>query len=448
MARTLGAKNRPKVANNDGYANAVMGTGTARRDRSTSTYAVGGAVLDQDTLERLYMGDGFARRIVDIVANDATRAGFDIDGIDEEQEDKLESALEALSVNKHIKSALTWSRLYGGSLMILGVNDGGTLEDELNLDNARDFEFIRVYDRYQATVHVRNTDPASENYGQPESWLISPTLTGTMPYKVHNSRCIILDGAALPDRQRSANENWGASCLQACTDQLTRLGMSHQHANALLERSQQAVHKITDLAQTLARPNGEALIKQRVDLVDMVRGILNTIVVDGNEEYSVNNLGISSGVKDVLNIFAEALSAVTGIPVYLLMGRSIGGLNANGDSEQEGWYATVKAYQEENLTKPIEKIVSVQLAVMGIETEKPWHIEFNPLKIDSEKERAEVEKLEAEAKKIQMETDIGYIDAQVIDPPDLRKSERISEMYPDVDLSLEITPEPLPEPNL
>lgn len=441
MGRPAGSKNKPKTDNaivtNDGYANAFSMVGTSR-DRSTYTRASAYSLLDQYTLESMYISDGLARRVIDLVAEEMTRCGFDIDGIDESIEDKVKSKIESIGLMPALNDAVRWSRLYGGAVVVIGANDGGTLDVALNDDGVRDIEFLRVYDRYQATVQTRVTDPASANYGKPELWLISPVIAGTSPYLVHDSRILVFDGEALPDRLRSTNQYWGASTLQQCYDQLTRLGMAHQHTEHVLERIQQAVHKMPNLSTLLRSPGGEAAVRARADVVDMVRGILNTIVIDGEEDYTVQSLAMS-GIPDVLDRFAETLSAVSGIPMFLLLGRSPGGLNASGGADLDGWYAKIGSMQNDILRNPIVRVVDLVLSSMGA-ADAEWHIEFNPLKVESEKSCAEVDKLKADAAKIRMETDTGYAAIGVVDPAELRASEELQELYPTIQGELDLPP--------
>lgn len=433
MGRPAGSKNKPKAIVTDDYANAVMGSGT-RRDRSTLTRASMPTILQQTELEALYLGDGFARKVVDVVAEEMTRAGIEMEDMDESAESEVLAKLEELDAMKHANDSIRWSRLFGGAVMVMGLNDGGQLDTPLNEDGIKDVEFLRVYDRYQATVQNRVTDPMSPEYGQVEMWLMSPH-TGGAPYLVHNSRVHIFDGDAIPDRLRFSNDGWGVSALQSCMDQLKRLGMSHQWVNMLLERSQQAVHSIPGLASALRQPGGEALIQKRADVVDMVRGILNTIIIDGEENYTVSSQTMA-GVPDVMDRFAEALSAVSNIPVTLLMGRSPGGMNSTGKSDSDNWYARIESMQNDILRKPLDRLVTIILKSKGKEP-GDYKLCFKPLSVPTDKEAAEVEKLKEEAKKIKMETATGYAGINALDPDEIRQG--LEDEY-DIDASLSVAP--------
>ena len=429
MGRPKGSKNKPRIdeapeAKADDFLNAFTGLGTSR-DRQSYSRVQRGYLLDQQTLLGHYLADGFGRKIVDVPAEEMTRSGIYLEDLEDgELEKHVMAKLDELDAFKYYNDAVSWSRLFGGSLVVYGLNDGGALDAPLNPAGIKDVEFIRVYDRYEATVQERNNDPSSVDYGKPDLWLISPQSGGT-PYKVHNSRVWRFDGESLPNQLRQQNEGWGASSLQQCCDQLKRFGMSHQWTLAMLERSQQAVHGIPNLGNTLRQPGGDAMVQKRVDVVDLVRGVLNTVVTDAEETYDIKSTSMT-GVPDVIDRFAEALAAVSGIPVTILMGRAQGGLSASDKASMDAWYARIEAMWNDILRKPEDRLVSwIIMAKQGNVPE--YKLCMNPLTVLSDKEKAEVEKLEKEAEKLEAETHAIYITNQVITPDEVRA--KVGEEY-------------------
>ena len=429
MARTLGSKNKPKpqIVNTDGYAQAFSGAGT-RKDRTTFTTIKGAYLLGEGELTDLYIGDGFAKTIVDVPAEQCVSAGVDFEGMDEALKEKVLARYEELNVMKHAADAYRWARLYGGSVWVLGLNDGGTLDVPFQEGNLKEVEFIRVYNRFQAIVQTRVMDPMSKDFGEPETWQIIPYNTGA-PYIVHNSRVKVFDGEACPARMREANLQWGLSSLQGCMDQLKRLGMSHLWANMLLERAQQAVHGIPNLAATLMQPGGDAMVQKRVDVVDMVRGTLNTVIIDANETYTIASPGVGPGVVDLLNVYAEALAGVSRIPVYILMEKSASGLNGSSESNSEGWDSQVKAWQKDNLHEPLDWITQLLCFEVNGTDGGDYKLCFNPIYVPSAKEVAETEQIQANTDKLKMETRMGYLAESVIDQNEVRNMDDVKEMF-------------------
>lgn len=420
-------KKVPALVHNDGYLQAYSGAG-GRKDRTTYTTIKGAYLLGEGELTDLYIGDGFAKTIVDVPAEECVSAGVKFEDMDAALEQKVLARYEELNVMKHAADAFRWSRLYGGAVWVLGLNDGGTLDVPFQPANLKEIEFIRVYNRFQAIVQTRVLDPMSKDFGEPETWQIIPYNTGA-PYIVHNSRVKVFDGEACPARLREANLQWGLSSLQGCMDQLKRLGMSHLWANMLLERAQQAVHGIPNLAQTLMQPGGEAMVQKRVDVVDMVRGTLNTVVIDANETYAIASPGVGSGVTDLLDRYAEALTGVSRIPVYILMGKSASGLNGSSQSNAEGWNSQIKAWQKDVLHDPLDWITQLLCFEINGTDGGDYKLCFNPIYVPSAKEKAETEKLEAETEKIKMETRMGYLAESVIDQNEVRNMDDVKEMF-------------------
>lgn len=387
------------------YENVFLNVGT-KGDRSRFTRVTNARLLQYTELELLYEGDGFARKIIDLPAEEMVRAGYDIEGVDEDSEVRAE--LENIRVMPTLCNALKWSSLYGGAVVVMLVNDGGMFEDPLNVEAAKSLEQLRVYDRYQITRYEKYLDPNDTRFGRTKLYMVSP-IEGR-PYIVHESRCLVFDGVDVPDRIRERNDGWGASRLQQCYDQLIRFGMSHVWSNALLERAQQGVHGIPELTNLLREKGGEALVRRRVDLVDMTRSINNTIVIDSEETYDLKSTPLS-GVADIVDRMGLALSAVTEMPESLLFGRQQGGLNSTGKADLENWYAKIGQRQNTELLPALDRLVTVQLWVMGRYT-PDYLIKFNPLSVPSKKECAETEL--TTAKTFEIYHNIGALDASEI----------------------------------
>lgn len=387
------------------YENVFLNVGN-KGDRSAYTRAVTPRLLQYTELEGLYEGDGFARRIIDLPSEEMVRAGYDIEGVEDDGD--VRSALEGLQALEKLGDAMRWASLYGGSLVVMLVNDGRALGDPLEVERAQALEQLRVYDRWQVSHHLKYLDSNDMRFGKTEFYMVSP-IEGT-PYVVHESRCLVFDGVPVPDRVRARNDGWGASKLQQCYDQLTRFGMSHVWANALLERAQQAVHGIPELTNLLRAPGGEALVRKRVDLVDMTRSINNTIVIDAAESYDLKSTSLT-GVSDIIDRLGLALSAVTGIPESLLFGRQQSGLSNTGKGDLENWYAKIGQDQNTILLPQLDRLVTVQLHVMGRYVED-YLIKFNPLSVPSRKEIAETDYTRAQT--FEILNNIGALDASEI----------------------------------
>lgn len=429
------------IRNDGGYENVFLAVGT-RQDRGGYTRFTAPKILVEQELTDLYVSDGFARRIVDTRAEDMTRAGFCIEGLGGEDEDgesqavkDVMAALESVEAIQKLTTALRWSSLFGGGLVVMIVNDGGELTQPLNIDRANGLDSLRVYDRHRVSRCTYYDDPNDSRYGRTQTFKISPHRGSQ--YEVHESRCLIFDGLPVPDAVRETNDGWGGSAIQAAYTQLERFGMSHYWANALLERAQQAVHGIKNLSATLRAPGGEEQVRKRIDLVDMARSVNNTVVIDADgETYELKSTSFA-GVTDIIDRTGEALCAVTAYPATLLLGKQQKGIGNSGEGDLENWYAAIGQDQNVELRGPLDTLVQVVLRSKGNKT-NDYLIKFNPLWVPSDKERAEVEKTEAAAKKVKADTAAVYYGIQALDGSEVRK--QIADEYK-IDPSVEILPE-------
>lgn len=83
---------------------------------------------------------------------------------DEKAREYIEDTLAWLEWDENISTALKWSRLYGGSIAVMMIDDGGGLDEPLDLGNIRGIDEIRVYDRSIAIpdyTSIYKLDPSS-----------------------------------------------------------------------------------------------------------------------------------------------------------------------------------------------------------------------------------------------------------------------------------------------
>lgn len=390
------------------YENAFLNVGN-KRDRGAATKSVVGRRLDYQELSDLYESNGFAKWVVDLQAEEMTRQGFDLEWNGDSS--VILSPLENINTSTQITDALRWSRLYGGSVIVMLAQDGGNLDEPLNENSIRAVEQLRVYGRPEVSVMSKYEDPSDMRFGKARIYSISPA--DGITYLVHESRCLVFDGEPATNNVRSVNDGWGSSILQQCYTQVERFGMSHYWANALLERSQQAVHGIPDLSNILSRIGGEALVLKRIGLVDMARCINNTVTIDSNESYDLKATSLA-GVADLIDRFAQALCAASGIPESLLLGKMQGGLSSTGKGDLERWYGSISRAQNAKLLKPLDRLVSLQMKAMGVYKDD-YLIKFNPLFVMSEKELAEIEERWAKTFEV-------YYNTQALDSSEIRAS--------------------------
>lgn len=415
----------------DGYINLMNRYGTAQ-DNSTAYQYAGEPFTDDMELTRLYEGNGLFAKIIDRPAEEAVKHGLDIDLGDEDISEYIDSRMDDLEFEDRFATAEKWARLYGGSIIVMLIDDGRGLEEPVNWNDVQSIEELRVFERpivqpdYMSMYHRQHIGSAMQGkeLGEPEYYQVF-SLYGY--FTVHRSRCLVFRNGRLPEQTTNANYRyWGIPEYVKIKRALRECITSHEDGVKLLERSVQAIYKMKNLANMLATLDGEDMVLRRLQVIDMARGILNSIAIDADgEDYDFKTLQMS-GVKDVLDATCNMLSAVTNIPQTILFGRSPAGMNSTGESDMENFYNMVENIQKQNMKKNARTVIELILRqglAEGKIPEKPrYKVKFKALWSLSETEQAAVDQTRAQTKYTKAQTAQIYMDSSAIDPSEVRKS--------------------------
>ncbi len=435
----------------DGYSNMLNKYGTAQ-DNSTA-YQYNQEIISNDLeLIRLYEGNGLFTKIIDRPSEEAVKHGFDIDYGDESIAEYVDDRMDELELEEKFATAEKWARLYGGSIIVMLVDDGRGLEEPLDWSNVRSIEELRVFERaivqpdYSSMYHFHFMDTlnSKKKFGEPEYYQVF-SIYGY--FLVHRSRCLVFRNGRLPEQTTNAiYRYWGIPEYVKIKRALRECITSHEDGVKLLERSVQAIYKMKNLANMLSTEDGENKVLQRLQVIDMARGILNSIAIDTDgEDYDFKTLQMS-GIKDVIDATCNMLSAVTDIPQTILFGRSPAGMNSTGESDFENYYNMVENIQKQNMKANARTVIDLILkqgALEGAIPEAPkYKVKFAALWSMSDTEKANVEQTKAQTEYTKAQTAQIYMDSNALDPSEVRKSLaseggfEIEEVISDNDLDL------------
>lgn len=381
----------------DGWYNAMTGIGTAKDKRENSTFQYG-TVLDDSTLVNLYESEGLATGIVNTPVSDMTREWFYIEA---DPENYIINYLSSLCAKKAVKEALTWGDLFGGAMIFIGVNDGLSSEKPVNEANIKSIDYLEVYDKRNISFQPDNfyKDKRKPNFGKPEIYEINNPSMGSY-FKVHETRLLRFDGALLPKTERNQRQGWGGSVLQKAYTRLRDVCDSLSGVANINTEFIMGVLKITNLQQLLASKEGQKALHDRIEVMDMVKSMLNTIVLDKNEEYErVTSIGVS-GLRDLVDILIDVLCGVSRIPRMRLLGDQSKGLGGGADGTIRMYYDDISDRQEIDLLPQMIRLCKYVSMAKDCEcklTPKQVIPKFRPLWQMSSKEEAEVKLINAKS---------------------------------------------------
>lgn len=392
----------------DSWVNPTTGYGPGY-DKTNDAIFLSTTRLNDRLLSALYYGDPIAHRLVNIIPQEMFRRGYCLSSdSDPELAQERYKQGKAIDIDGRLRKTLKWGRLWGGCLGILGANDGaGDLSKPLRPEAVRAFSFINLIDRRYAQVARFYTDANSPKYNQPEIYMIT-TLRGQVFY-VHESRVVRFDGTEVDDEKAYALAGWSDSVLQLQYDILKKLAAGYDSSSSLLADANQAVFKLKGLMKQVATGGKEAL-QTRMRAVDLTRSSGRSVLLDTEEDFK-REVTSFTGIPDVLDRFMMLLSAGTGIPVTLLMGRSPAGMNATGDADFRAFYDVIASEQEKIVTPVLLKLYAL-FGQLPEDIEVEWHPLYEP----SDKEQAETEEIEERTEKTRAEKYAVYLGASVLLP--------------------------------
>lgn len=416
----------------DGYYNVLTKYGTSRDSTEHYEWTSGSAVNDSQ-LADLYTGNGLFASILDAPADDATKNGIDLGIKDKDVQKLLDDHLQELKYQSKLATAIKWARLFGGSLVVMLVDDGRLLQQPLNWRDVHGVEELLVYGRNEAFplwVNGYENNPDDDDYrkggtGVPEYYQIN-SVYGS--YTVHSSRCLVFHNGKLPEGSTMASlyRTWGIPEYMRIREELRNASIGTGYSIRLLERLCMATYKMKNLSNILSTANGEDAVLQRMEMLDLARNVLNMVFIDADgEDVGVQSLSVA-GVKDILDNACTMLSAVSHIPQTRLFGRSPAGENATGDGDLTNYKEFVGGIQSGDLRDNTRTLVELVLRGMvwrrEISEVPEYTITYNSAWSMSDEDKATQEQTIAAAQLTRAQTASTYVTAGILETTEVRRA--------------------------
>ncbi len=394
----------------DGWENVLTKLGTSS-DRRTHAVPTSAPMWTEQSLDDAYT-DPLIARIVDKPADEMTREWVAIHMEDEGRAKTITQDLEDLDAQAALADGLRWARLHGGSIVVMGLDDGKDPVEEVNAKGVRAVKYLTVLNRWQVEIAQRQEDPLVKGYGQPLVYRIrdeGTTTPGaadrTRDVLVHSSRVLRFDGIPTTERRKRQLGGWHDTIITRVYDAVRDYQQSWGGVAHLMTELGQAVIKLDNLASMLAGGQDD-LVLQRLAYMDTARSIVNAIPLDAQHEDWERKATPITGVPEVLRELGVYLSAVTDMPATILLGISPGGLNATGESDTRHWYDWLRSQQVQRLVPPVGTLVGHLMQARSYDVKEDWSITPNPLWQPTEKERSETRKTDAEADAIHLQWNV------------------------------------------
>jgi phage-related protein (TIGR01555 family) len=382
----------------DAWANPSANLGWGSESMAESTkYPLTRLTQNYMLMLSLYRGSGILRRIVDKIPEDAIAHWFKIDSqITPDRIDALERLMRRTKIKRQIEQGLKWARLFGGAAGLIMIDgQGDMLEEPLDLSTVEpdSFKGIYVVDRWSGVYPSTELvdDIGNPAFGEPEYYYIRASEEATNNLHVHHSRILRFAGDELPYWEKQVEQHWGTSVVETIFDSLKRYDNTLGNIAQLLFQANTWVQKSDMLEQlTSIAPRGmQNSVIQTLQAQQALMSSFRTRYIGPNDDLQ-NHTYTFAGLDKVFEVFQYDMSSVSGYPVTVLFGRSAAGLNATGDADMDNYYAKLEGVQENDIRPPIEQLLPIMCMSEFGAVPDDINVIFNPVRVPSEKEKAEI----------------------------------------------------------
>jgi hypothetical protein len=363
-----------------------------------------------------YFRHGIAKAIINRPIQRTWKGDVLIIESDDNKETPLETAWVELENELKIKSKLirldklTGLGQYG--VLLLGFSDVKETADLIKPivpSKTNKLLYVKPFSQNDATINTYETNPTNPRYGLPLIYQINignADGTAQQTIQVHESRIIHVVDEPL--------ESEIASCsrLEVVFNNLKDLEkIVGGSAEMFWKGARPGMQADVKEGFTMGAPEKAALEDQFDEFEHNLRRILQTKGIDLKE--------LTTQVTDPkthVDIQLMMISAVTNIPVRILVGSERGELSSGQDADEWNAYCTSrrKEFAEPYIVRPlVDRLIQVGvLPESGNKTNpKKYTVQWEELFTQSEKDKVDVGKVRSEAIK-------NYVGAESVMPPE------------------------------
>jgi 2'-5' RNA ligase len=441
----------------DSMARALDLLGT---NRQPGVAGFAGPTLDACAIDATLVHSWTGRREIVVPMGDLTRKGVELADLPEWVDAKaVKSAIEGDPHKRQTEghagllSAFTeWWGVgiaYGGALLVPIVEDGREPWEPLDLANVQTIRSWEVLDRYECCPFRRTQG------GPVEYWLLATSreLVTSARQVLHPSRVLPHWGDWMPPRWRAAFGGWGMSRLELLQDLRAAIDIGDASLGRFLDRFHQDVVTLGELQELLEGSGGAEALALRLSTMFRALRNLGVLLLDGGRGGD-DDRGEVGRKGDTFQSVARPVSGVTevaahlgaqwrkgwGAPEIVADGIAGGGLNSGEEAGQwRAWDGAIEAEQQLITAKFVwcaDLVFAAQDGPTQGRMPGDYTVKWGRLAGPDHKHDAEVDKLEAEADQIR-------VDSGTLRPTEIRSWRNVDGKHgvPQVE-NVEMLPEP------
>ena len=381
----------------DGFVNTLAYLGEASMLKQASDYERHSISENYEQLTVMYRENWIAKKIIDIPAEDMTRAWYSLASeIEQDKIDELMKSEARHNVKQEITNAIRWARLYGGSAAVMVIKG-----QEDILDEPLDFDML-MPDCFKGLIVIDKTsglDPSIEleedmddpEYGYPKYYNVITDADRSNYVRIHHSRLLFFRGRNLPIQEEINANFWGASELEHIYEELQKRDATSANIAQLVFQANVAALKMADYGEIMGMGTDaqKAQITAAIEWQNRIRNSFGMFLMGAEDNYEQHPYSFS-GLAEVYESFMLDMAGAAEIPATKLYGRSPQGMNATGESDMKNYYQMIAGLQERMLRPALEKLLPVMEMSAWGQVPEDIEVVFESLETTTPAERAQI----------------------------------------------------------
>ncbi len=366
------------------------------------------------------------RKMVGTLAEEMTRKFIKLKTVGDddlsERAKLLHNALEKFQVRERFKEAAEHDGYFGGGQIYIDVKsarnvsawtDDTELQSKLFISpkkitkgSLNGFQVIEPVWTYPGVYNAQN--PLSKDFYKPSQWFV-------MGKTVDASRMIDFVSRQVPDLLKASYNFRGISLVQIAEPYVNNWLRTRDSVSDMIHSFSVPVLS-TDMQNILSGGAADTLL-YRLQMFNQCRDNRGAFAVD-NDPTKPEGMEFKSapltGLDTLQYQALEQLCVVSGEPMVKYAGITPSGLNASSEGEIRVFYDYIHSLQQAMFKEPLKRVLDIiQLSEFG-DIDPDIYFEFEPLYEMSEKEKAEIRKINAD-------TDVVYVTEGVLSNNEVRQ---------------------------
>ena len=299
-------------------------------------------LLDNRTLNEIYKL-GIGNKIARIKGHSPLKNSIEFSSKDDEE-------FFNRKLRNIVLDASMWMVAFGRSIIVVFHPSEKDLSQRLKSNlNKSEFQY-RVFDRTEVSAISYEPDLLNERYDKPNIYSVGK-------YQFHYSRVVDFTYIRPIHDDLPTYDYGGIPEYELIYNQIITDGIVERSSAAILEKSSTFIYKVNELKNILTSKQQDVVLEY-FRMVEEVRSIYGAVMLDKEDEPMVMQQQLSN-LKEINDNSLRRLSMVTSIPIAVLVGENVQGMNANGEKEMDMMQETKENIQQSYLIEPLNKLMLI-----------------------------------------------------------------------------------------